>query len=94
MICLLLGNGDTLGRGYLESLGDQEVGHLPGSWGLKHLPVVRSEHMMTLVSPDLRERSVSVDMGLTARLYSSLHQICFLRIITIIVTLCLMLNVT
>ena len=45
--------------------------------------------MMTLVSPDLRERSVSVDMGLTARLYSSLHQICFLRIIMIIVTLCL-----
>ena len=50
--------------------------------------------MMTLVGPDLRERSVSVDIGLTARLYSSLHQICFLRIIMIIVTLCLMLNVT
>ena len=97
VIRLLLGNGDTLGRGHLEALGDQEVGHLPGPWGLKHLPVVssgHSEHMMTLVNSDLRERSVSVDMGLTARLYSSLHQICFLRIIMIIITLCLSLHVT
>ena len=39
--------------------------------------------MMTLVSSDLSERSVSVDMGLTARLYSSLHQICFLIMIMI-----------
>ena len=94
VVRLVLGNADTLGRGHLKSLRDQEVCHLPGSWSLKNLPVVSSEHMMTLVSPDLRERSVSVDMGLTARLYSSLHQICFLRIIMIIVTLCLILHVT
>ena len=42
---------------------------------------------MTLVSSDLRERSVSVDMGLTARLYSSLHQICFLIMIMIVTLL-------
>ena len=41
VVCLVLGNDDALGRGDLESLGDQEVGHLPGPWGLKHLPVVR-----------------------------------------------------
>ena len=40
VVRLVLGNADTLGRGHLESLGDQEVGHLPGPRGLKHLPVV------------------------------------------------------
>ena len=40
VVRLLLGNADPLGRGDLEALGHQEVGHLPRPRGLKHLPVV------------------------------------------------------
>ena len=80
MASLLLGYDDPLSLSHLEALRDQEIGHLTGSWGLKHLPeVIRVIMIRTLYySSDLRERSVRVDMGLTARLYSSLHQICFL----------------
>ena len=79
VVCLLLGYDDPLSLSHLEALGDQEVSHLTGTRGLKHLPevtVIRTR--MSFVISDLRERSVRVDMGLTARLYSSLHQICFL----------------
>ena len=55
VVCLRLGYGDPLSLSHLEALGDQEVSHLTGARGLKHLPevtVIRTRHDIRQLRPE------------------------------------------
>ena len=63
---------NTTRQDHSQTLPHQQVGHVAGPGGLKHLPdrvpVLQIPNTFPYTTVHLSERSVRVDMGLTARL--------------------------